>query len=99
MEKRDKRKAGGAGRNPPQVLKPRKRAQSAELHAGPDLPGLGARRLAVRLIEAVLRHGQTLEDALTHEERQDGPALEPRDRACAPLIAATVLRRRGSLDA
>ncbi len=79
--------------------KPGKGARPATMNIGPEPAGLGARRLAVRLIEAVLRHGQTLEDALTREERQDGPALDPRDRAFAHMIAATVLRRRGSLDA
>ena len=66
----------------------------------PEPPGLDARRLAVRLIEAVLRHGHTLEDTLTREEKDHrAPVLEPRDRAFAHLIAATVLRRHGSLSA
>lgn len=67
---------------------------------GPEPSGLDARRLAVRLIEAVLIKGHTLEDALTREEKDHGaPVLESRDRAFAHLIAATVLRRYGSLTA
>ena len=62
--------------------------------------GLGARRMAVRLIEAVLVSGHALDDALAIAERsRDGQALEARDRAFARLMAATVLRRLGSLDA
>ena len=67
---------------------------------GPEPPGLDARRLAVRLIEAVLLKGHTLEDALAREEKDHhAPELESRDRAFAHLIAATVLRRHGSLTA
>ena len=66
--------------------------------AGPEPPGLDARRLAVRLIEAVLLKGHTLEDSLAREEKDHhAPVLESRDRAFAHLIAATVLRRHGSL--
>ena len=73
--------------------------------------GLDARRLAVRLIEAVLNKGHTLEDTLAKDDAAarantgaDGPGsakapMEPRDRAFARLIAATVLRRHGSLMA
>ncbi len=67
---------------------------------GPEPAGLDARRLAVRLIEAVLLKGHTLEDALAREEKDhSAPVLESRDRAFAHLIAATVLRRHGSLTA
>lgn len=67
---------------------------------GPEPAGLDARRLAVRLIEAVLLKGHTLEDALAREEKDhSAPVLESRDRAFAHLIAASVLRRHGSLTA
>jgi 16S rRNA (cytosine967-C5)-methyltransferase len=59
--------------------------------------GLPARLAAVRLISTVLDHGQALDAALASEFK-DG-ALDPRDRALARLIAATVLRRLGELEA
>jgi 16S rRNA (cytosine967-C5)-methyltransferase len=52
------------------------------------------REIALRLLTAVLHRHRTLEDALA-----DIPAAEPRDRAAAHRLAATVLRRLGSLDA
>ncbi len=62
--------------------------------------GLGARRLAVQMIEAVLVDSRTLEDAMEKADRNPAySGLEPRDRGFARLIAATVLRRLGSLDA
>lgn len=60
------------------------------------LAGLASRRAAVALIEAVLVRGATLDEAL-HEPGL--AALEPRDRAFARLLAATVLRRLGTLEA
>ncbi len=66
----------------------------------PEPAGLGARRLAVRLIEAVLVSGYALDDALAAADRlPEGEALEARDRAFARLIASTVLRRLASLEA
>ncbi|MHA3840225.1 RsmB/NOP family class I SAM-dependent RNA methyltransferase [Sphingomonas aestuarii] len=61
----------------------------------PEAPGVPARRAALRLIDAVLRRGQALEQAL------DGAAkdLELReDRALAHALAAAVLRRTADLD-
>ena len=61
----------------------------------PESPGVPARRAALRLIDAVLRRGQALEQAL------DGAAkdLELReDRALAHALAAAVLRRTADLD-
>ena len=69
--------------------------------AAPKLPaGFQARQLAVMLVAAVLRDGRALDDAIV-EAFALGPfkALEPRDRALARLIAATVLRRQGQLEA
>lgn len=66
----------------------------------PEPAGLAARRLAVELIEAVLISGRSMDDALDTAGRAPGLAnLDPRDRGFARLIAATVLRRLGSLDA
>lgn len=67
---------------------------------GGEPAGLAARRLAVELIEAVLVSSRALDDALDAADR-DGKfhRLEGRDRGFARLIASTVLRRLGSLDA
>ncbi|MBT7943949.1 MAG: MFS transporter, partial [Alphaproteobacteria bacterium] len=61
-----------------------------------------ARALALDLIAAVLHKDQMLDAALSAAEREKGGtfnALEPRDRAFARLITATVLRRLGQIDA
>lgn len=60
------------------------------------VPGLGSRRAALKLLDAVLRRGQPLEAAL--------PAAvqgidKPEDRALARAIAAEALRRLPDLDA
>ncbi|MGE3692997.1 MAG: RsmB/NOP family class I SAM-dependent RNA methyltransferase [Novosphingobium sp.] len=61
-----------------------------------DIPGLPARRAALRLCDAVLRRGETLEQA-------GQPALQgirgDADRALARAIAAEVLRWLADLDA
>ncbi|MEZ5818717.1 MAG: transcription antitermination factor NusB [Hyphomicrobiaceae bacterium] len=76
------------------------KAERSQRQDGKDLAGLSARQLAVELIEAVLVSSRSLDDAL---EAADGNPqfrrLEPRDRGFARLIAATVLRRKGSLEA
>ena len=63
-----------------------------------EAPGLAARRVAADIIEGVLRLGRPL------DEQFDGPhlhpglaALEDRDRSLVRMLAATVLRRLGSL--
>jgi len=67
---------------------------------GGEPAGLAARRLAVDLIEAVLVSSRTLDDAIETVGRGGRySGLEGRDRGFARLIAATVLRRLGSLDA
>ncbi|MGD9804179.1 MAG: RsmB/NOP family class I SAM-dependent RNA methyltransferase [Hyphomicrobiaceae bacterium] len=72
----------------------------AEVRDGGELPGLAARRLAVELIEAVLVSSRALDDALNMAAQNEAyRRLEARDRGFARLIAATVLRRLGSLDA
>jgi len=59
-------------------------------------PGLPARRAALRLLDAVLRRGQALEQAL--DGAVQGMARAS-DRALAHGIAASVLRRLPDLDA
>ncbi|TCM18153.1 16S rRNA (cytosine967-C5)-methyltransferase [Novosphingobium sp. PhB165] len=61
-----------------------------------DIPGLPARRAALNLIDAVLRRGETLDQAAgTALARVRGDA----DRALARAIAGEVLRWRTDLDA
>lgn len=61
-----------------------------------DIPGLPARRAALNLIDAVLRRGETLEQAGSSAlARVRGDA----DRALARAIASEVLRWRVDLDA
>jgi 16S rRNA (cytosine967-C5)-methyltransferase len=59
--------------------------------------GLLAREAAVRLVNAVVNQGHSLDGAIAKEFQRS--QLEPRDRGLARLIAATVLRRFGQLDA
>ena len=62
--------------------------------AEPDGSGTASRRAAIALLESVLGRRRTLEDALAAVT-----GLEARDRGFAHLLAATVLRRLGTLDA
>jgi 16S rRNA (cytosine967-C5)-methyltransferase len=67
--------------------------------ARPAPPGLAARNVAHALIAGVLLERRPLEQALA--EAAAGPdwaAIEPRDRAFARMLAATVLRRQGELE-
>jgi 16S rRNA (cytosine967-C5)-methyltransferase len=68
------------------------------VHAPPDR-GLDARRLALDLIEAVLGKRRSLDEALAAAAQRPAGDLDPRDRAFARLMAATVLRRHGQLTA
>src|SRR5579875_2165497 len=52
------------------------------------------RSAALELVTAVLERRRGLEESL-----EALPAMDPRDRAAAHRLAATVLRRLGSLDA
>jgi len=56
-----------------------------------------ARRFAFDLIDGVLAASRPLDEAFA--DHADGAALASRDRAFARLIAATVLRRLGQIDA
>jgi 16S rRNA (cytosine967-C5)-methyltransferase len=66
----------------------------------PPMPaGLPARRLAVRLVAGVLVHKRPFDQVLIETlARPEVAALEPRDRAFARAMAATVLRRQGELE-
>ena len=77
---------------------PRQRPRSARAArlTPVDPPGTGARRAALRLLDAVLRRGLPLESALDAAAR-DLDRLD--DRALAHAIAAETLRRLPDLDA
>lgn len=60
-----------------------------------DAPGVPARRAALRLLDAVLRRGLAIEQALDNA----ATGLSPPDRGLAHAIAAEVLRRLADLDA
>ena len=92
------RSARPAHRGPAKHFK--RHAPPKPVQPPPLPPGLPARELAVFLIAAVLRRGRSLDDALNDAATRDlWAGLEPRDRALARLIATTVLRRHGRLDA
>ncbi len=60
------------------------------------VPGLPARQIAAAVLEGVLRRSRSFDDEL---EQQSAAlqALEERDRALVRMLAATVLRRLGTL--
>ena len=60
----------------------------------PSVEGLGARKAALRMLDAVLRKGQTLDSAASAARD-----LQPPDRALALAIAGETLRRLPDLDA
>lgn len=60
----------------------------------PSVEGLGARKAALRMLDAVLRKGQTLDSAASTARD-----LSPPDRALALAIAGETLRRLPDLDA
>jgi len=63
-------------------------------------PGLASRRIASDILDAVLRHRQSLDELLSgrgSEVTAAFLALDERDRALARNIVATTLRRLGSL--
>lgn len=77
---------------------PKPGAAADEATLAPEASGLRARRLAVALVEAVTLQGHAFDEALdVLTARTEFASLEPRDRGFARLIAATVLRRLGSL--
>ncbi len=60
----------------------------------PSIEGLGARKAALRMLDSVLRKGQTLDSAAVAASN-----LAPADRALAIAIAGETLRRLPDLDA
>jgi len=64
----------------------------------PEVPGLAARRIAADILDGVLRRRIALDDLLSGKNAHPGlPALADRDRALTRRLAATVLRRLGTL--
>lgn len=66
----------------------------------PVINGLPAREMAGWLVEQVLDRRRAFDDCLAEAfASAKGLAMAPRDRGLARLIAATVLRRKGGLEA
>lgn len=63
-----------------------------------EAPGLAARRIAIDILEGVLRHHRPLDDHFSGDQSHPAlPALADRDRALVRMLVATVLRRLGTL--
>ena len=63
-----------------------------------DVPGLAARRIAVDILDGVLRRHRTLDDHFDGEHAHPGlAALADRDRALVRKLVATALRQVGTL--
>src|SRR5262249_13460723 len=63
-----------------------------------DVPGLAARRIAVDILDGVLRRRRPLDEQLDGKQAHPGLAgLADRDRALVRRLIATVLRRLGTL--
>jgi 16S rRNA (cytosine967-C5)-methyltransferase len=63
-----------------------------------EVPGLSARRVAVDILDDVLRRRRPLDEHFDGEHAHAGlPALEDRDRALVRKLVATALRRLGTL--
>src|SRR5215831_14789503 len=63
-----------------------------------EVPGLAARRIAVDILDDVLRRHRPLDDHFEGEHAHTGlPALAERDRALVRKLVATALRRLGTL--
>src|SRR4029078_8775904 len=64
----------------------------------PEVPGLAARRIAADILDGVLRRRVSLDELLSGKTPRPGlAALPDRDRALTRRLAATVLRRLGTL--
>jgi len=64
----------------------------------PEVPGLAARRIAADVLDGVLRRKAALDEQMSGKAAHPGLVrLAERDRALAGRLAATVLRRLGSL--
>lgn len=65
-----------------------------------DASGIGARDLALAMLVGVLDRQRSFDDAIaTAFASAKGLALESRDRGLSRLVAATVLRRKGVIEA
>src|SRR5499426_4733960 len=63
-----------------------------------EVPGLAARRIALDILDGVLRRHRPLDDHFDGEHAHPGlPTLADRDRALVRKLVATVLRRLGTL--
>jgi 16S rRNA (cytosine967-C5)-methyltransferase len=63
-----------------------------------EVPGLAARRIAVDILDGVLRHHRPLDDLFDGAHAHPAlPTLADRDRALVRMLVATVLRRLGTL--
>ena len=62
----------------------------------PSAPKPTARAVALDLLQDVLIHQRTLDDAIEHNA--GWPQLESRDRGFARLLTATTLRRLGEIN-
>jgi 16S rRNA (cytosine967-C5)-methyltransferase len=63
-----------------------------------DVPGLAARRIAVDILDGVLRRKIALDEQLSGKDAHPAmPSLQGRDRALVGRLVGTVLRRLGSL--
>jgi 16S rRNA (cytosine967-C5)-methyltransferase len=63
-----------------------------------EVPGLAARRIAVDILDGVLRVHRPLDDHFSGEHAHPAlPALADRDRALVRMLVATALRRLGTL--
>ena len=73
------------------MMRPRQAMQA-------EAPGLAARRIAADIIEGVLRQRRPLDEQFDGAHGHPGlPSLAEHDRALVRMLAATVLRRLGSL--
>ena len=70
----------------------------ARISPQPEVPGLAARRIAADILDGVLRRKIALDEQLSGKAAHPGLAtLADRDRALMRRLAATVLRRLGTL--
>ena len=70
----------------------------ARISPQPEVPGLAARRIAADILDGVLRRKTALDEQLSGKAAHPGLAtLADRDRALMRRLAATVLRRLGTL--
>lgn len=87
-------------KRPSRTKRPASTGRKQKPDRSADAPGLAVRKLAAAALFAVLHRNQTLEEALDAPSlREDFEKLQDRDRALLRMLAATVLRRLGTLRA